>query len=330
MELMNNQQLPKSKHFRIEELVKGIYAAIHIDGGAAICNAGIIDLGDRTLVFDTFMSPQAAKDLRIAAEGLTGRPIDAVVDSHFHNDHCWGNQAFDPSTEIISTEETRRLILATKEPGNIDDDLINAEANLEGVRAEYAAEQNESRRRQLAFAVDYRQTIVDLKPILKIKAPNLTFSQQLIYRGKGRTVELIDFAGGHTESDVVLFIPEEGIAFMSDLLFINFHPYMGRGDPDKLIHNLEAVSKLSPRILVPGHGPIGTVASLAQMIEYINMMDDLASNMVKAGKTENAIKELAIPKPYESWLCDMFFPANMHFLYMRHALRIRAEKTYLP
>jgi hypothetical protein len=41
-----------------------VFAAIHLAGGAAICNAGIIDLGDRTLVFDSFMSPLAAEDLR--------------------------------------------------------------------------------------------------------------------------------------------------------------------------------------------------------------------------------------------------------------------------
>jgi TatD DNase family protein len=73
--------LPQSKHFRLEELSDGVYAAIHIAGGAAISNAGIVDLGDRTVVYDAFMSPQAADDLRSAAEALLGRPIDAVINS---------------------------------------------------------------------------------------------------------------------------------------------------------------------------------------------------------------------------------------------------------
>lgn len=46
----------------------GICAAIHKQGGWAISNAGILDLGDRVLVFDTFMTPEAARDLRNAAE----------------------------------------------------------------------------------------------------------------------------------------------------------------------------------------------------------------------------------------------------------------------
>ena len=51
-----------SKHFKIEKLSSGVYAAIHSFGGYAICNSGIVDLGDKVLVFDTFLTVEAAKD----------------------------------------------------------------------------------------------------------------------------------------------------------------------------------------------------------------------------------------------------------------------------
>ena len=72
--MKTSRQLPDSRHFRLEQLAEGVYAAIHIEGGGAIGNAGIVDLGDRTLVFDAFLAPQPAADLRTAAEALTGRP----------------------------------------------------------------------------------------------------------------------------------------------------------------------------------------------------------------------------------------------------------------
>lgn len=34
-----------SKHFRVEKLAEGVYAATHMDGGWMICNTGIVDLG---------------------------------------------------------------------------------------------------------------------------------------------------------------------------------------------------------------------------------------------------------------------------------------------
>jgi hypothetical protein len=41
------QQLPASRHFRIEQLADGMYAALHNDGREAISNAG----------YDNFFKP---------------------------------------------------------------------------------------------------------------------------------------------------------------------------------------------------------------------------------------------------------------------------------
>jgi len=104
-----------SKHFNIQLLKPGIWAVINNDKtGYAICNAGIIDLGDKTIVFDAFISPLAAADLKKEAEQLTHRPVTFLVNSHFHDDHIRGNQVFVPGTHIISTAETRNAILSTE------------------------------------------------------------------------------------------------------------------------------------------------------------------------------------------------------------------------
>ena len=99
-----------SAHFRLHELADGVFAAIHSDSGSAQSNAGIVDLGDRVLIFDAFIAPEAAADLKSAAAALIGRPISAVINSHYHNDHIWGNQAFPNDVPIISTKKTRELI----------------------------------------------------------------------------------------------------------------------------------------------------------------------------------------------------------------------------
>jgi glyoxylase-like metal-dependent hydrolase (beta-lactamase superfamily II) len=322
-----NQQLPDSKHFRLQQLAEGVYAAIHIEGGAAIGNAGIVDLGDRTLIYDTFIAPQAAADLRTAAEALTGRPIDAVIDSHWHNDHIWGNQVFDADTEIVSTGETRRMFIATRGHGAFDEFMAEAEANLEATRAQLQATEEEGERRQLGLWVDYHQSVVETKPILEIRAPNLTFEEYLVFHGTDRSVALIAFEGGHTESDTVLFLPEEGIVFMSDLLFIGHQPYLGGGDPERLLHILEEVSELGPRLLVPGHGPVGPADSIATMGQYVRTLDGLARKMVEDGEAEETIDAMAIPEPFDDWLFAAFFSVNMHFLYQRHWTEPRGAET---
>jgi len=79
-----------SRYFHLERVADGIYAAVVKPGTGAWGNAGIVDLGDKTVVFDTFATPQAARDLKVMAEQLTGRAVEVVVNSHRHIDHVGG------------------------------------------------------------------------------------------------------------------------------------------------------------------------------------------------------------------------------------------------
>lgn len=55
-----------SPHFSLERLADGVYACIHKPGGGAYSNAGIVDLGDRTIVVDALQTLAAGRDLRRA------------------------------------------------------------------------------------------------------------------------------------------------------------------------------------------------------------------------------------------------------------------------
>jgi len=312
---MKNIQLQTvSRHFRLAPLAGGVYAAIHASGGWAISNAGIIDLGDRTLVFDTFLTPHAAQDLRAVAEELTGRPVSAVINSHYHNDHIWGNQAFGPDTDVISTVETRRLIM-TEGMKEYDWYRDNSAAQLESLQSQFQAKQDEGQRQQMSLWISYYQGIIEAMPTLTVRLPNVTFAERLNLYGAQRSAELIAYSGGHTENDTVLYLPAEGIVFMSDLLFVGCHPYLADGDPEEILHTLEAIRGLAPQTLVPGHGPIGTPDALSLMGEYIVELEKLARKMVEAGEPKEKIAETAIPAPFDLWEYPTFFAANLRFLY---------------
>lgn len=70
------KQMPDSQHIRLQTLVNGVYAAIHISGSAAISNAGIVDLGDRTL--DSLVRQMVAEGE--AEERIDTMPIPASYD----------------------------------------------------------------------------------------------------------------------------------------------------------------------------------------------------------------------------------------------------------
>lgn len=302
---------PRSEYFTVEQLGKGVYALI-ATGAPADSNAGIIDMGDRTLVFDTFMTPKAANDLRDVAEQLTGRPATYVINSHYHYDHIRGNQVFSDDAEVISTTRTRELI-ATKGMAQINNEVTNGSAELEKLEQQIEVEPDAYKRKDLAFFASEYRVVLESLPSLKLRIPNITFDTKMILHGRLRTVELITLGGGHTESDAVLYLPEEQIAFLGDLLFVGYHPLMTDGNSQTWTHILERVGNLAPTTLVPGHGVVGNPNDLKVMQHYISTMSDIARDLMARGDLK-AKDRTALPAPFDSWGFSPFVELNLEFL----------------
>lgn len=308
--------LPTFEHFQLHQLSPGVYAAIAAPGGAAYSNAGIIDLGDSTLVFDMFSTPQAAQDLRVAAQRLTGRAPAYVVISHHHSDHWCGAQAFDAAT-IISARQTRALIAGVAE--DVRQWRADPQAMQKWVRELEQRLQTESDARwraALKLQLAARRHI-QAAPPLEPRLPHLTFDEKLVLHGALRAVELRVFENGHTPSDVYIVLPE-GCAFMGDLAFFQGHPYLADGDLRGWTALLEMLEQSDVRTFVPGHGPLGTKQDLALLKQYIAALEKLADQVVQAGGSADEAARQPIPAPFDAWQDGLLrFEANMRFLHQQ-------------
>ncbi len=304
-----------SKHFTILKLADGIYSAISKNGGYAICNAGMVDLGDATLIFDPFMVPEAAEDLKKASQLLTGHKVKYVINSHFHNDHIGGNQVFDYA-EIISTEITRELI-AKFQPEEIADDRTAAPLQLDKIRNINTLAMSPHELEENIMWSGYYEAMVKYNDSLKIILPEITFNDRLILHGTKRTVLLLSYGAGHTESDLFLYLPDEQIAFLGDLLFIQNQPWLGDGDPEKWKTYLDSIGHLNLKILVPGHGPVGTVSNIDSMKLYFESIKNAAIAYYKKGILPENDLTLKSPPPWDNWFLSNFYRPNVISEYTR-------------
>lgn len=310
---MSHADLPQSRHFALEPLASGVYAAIAREAGGAMSNAGIVDLGDRALVFDTFMTPQAAADLRAAAETLTGRRVAYVVNSHWHDDHVRGNQAF-ADAEIVATSGTS-LLMAARGPQNIAKYRDQAPAHVASLREQYAQATDERERARLALEISEGEEILASLPTLELRLPDHTFTDRLVVRGPARTAELLTYGGGHTESDAFLWLPEERILFAGDLVVHLTHPLLVWGDPDAWPGILDRLAALDPAIVVPGHGPVGDSTGIAAVRAYLADTKRLADTLLRAGNTPDEPAQAPVPDAYAAWEgSDEIFLLNLRFL----------------
>ena len=309
------EALPTSPYFTLECLADGVYAAIIAPGMGAWGNAGILNLGDATLVFDTFLTPGAARDLRRVAEQVTGQPVRYVVNSHYHMDHIHGNQVFENAV-ILATERTRELLAdrgaeliaqvkAHPEYPDSFDELIQQAPD-------------EARRRDLVDTQREYRALNDDRGELTLRLPDITFEQSLTLHGSQRTAQLLCYGGGHTPSDAFLYLPAERIAFLGDLVSVQTHPSF-YGDADAWMGILDRLAQLDIQRLVPGHGAVGTPANIRAVRQYIA---DLAA--LTAADIAGAID---IPAAYADWAAPTTFDDNIGYFRQRQQVQQVQQET---
>jgi glyoxylase-like metal-dependent hydrolase (beta-lactamase superfamily II) len=306
--------MDESKHFELHEIAPGVWASIHKPGGWAIGNAGIMDLGDLTLVFDSHMTPAAGADLRAAAVGVTGRPPTSVILSHYHNDHIWGAQAFQPEATVYTTHENKTLI---ETQGQEEYDYFNEAAPGRFAELQEQAEAG-AEDPMVELMLPYFAGIVQSMPILKVQSPEVTFSDRLVFQGSRRQAEILTYGGGHTANDAFLHLPEEGIIFMSDLLFAETVPYLADGDPWEKLRILDKIEALGAQTLVPGHGPVSGPEQLQDMKTYISMVDQRVATAVETGLSLEQVLAEPPPALCDGWDYPVFHSSNVRFFYQHY------------
>ncbi|MBT8166246.1 MAG: MBL fold metallo-hydrolase [Acidimicrobiia bacterium] len=310
-----------SPHFRLEEVAPGAWAALAGDTGACVSNAGIIDLGDQTLVFDTFVTPTAGTDLRRAAERLTGRPVTLVVNSHHHGDHVRGNQAFSDAS-IISTERTAELINETS-PGDFDAYATHLSGWIESLDQQLADGDSAGRpdvRSDLQSTRAMAQSVLTTLPELTITPPTTTFSDKLVVEGSERSVHLLSYGGGHSDSDTLVFLPDSGVLFAGDVLWVEHHPWAGDGHPDEWVGTIYRLKALAPSAVVPGHGTVADFEYARLFTRYLTFLCDMVK---QAEATSTSVAKLAatpIPPQYAGWASGNRFRSSLEALGRRAGL----------
>ncbi|WAH36409.1 MBL fold metallo-hydrolase [Alicyclobacillus dauci] len=303
-----------SKHFRLNYVAEGVVAAISVPGTGSVGNAAIIDLGDTTLVVDTLNTIEAAEDLLAAATYLTGHQVSYVINTHWHSDHTSGNQLFPPTAQIISTSTTRE-IMATFGKNRLAQQLSNPVPiyqAIEELEEKVQQETDEKLKKEMQWENASDREYMKMLSNLVYTLPTITFDQQMSIYGSHRTVQLITYGGGHTQSDAFVYLPEEKIAVMGDLVLSKHHPVMMYANPQEWLNILKRVELLDIETIVPGHGEVCSMKELHEVKCYIKDIVTLVEETVQSKKN---ITDISVPKVYRDWFFTTYFSSNLKRVY---------------
>jgi cyclase len=264
----------------LRELGDGLYAWLQPNGGLGESNAGLIVGDGESLLIDTLWDTRLTRRMLEAMAPHTARaPIRRLVNTHGDPDHCWGNQLL-AGAEIIATRATaddmqrddpRRLRLLSRVPWP-------PLGPLGGLRA-FA---------RLLAPFDFSG--------IRVTPPTATFDGRLELDVGGRRVELIEAGPAHTPGDLIVHVPDAEAVFAGDLMFVGVTPIMWVGPVENWLAGLERIIELSPRVVVPGHGPPTDLDGVRTVRGYW----EFVAPAVRGGRTAREILD-SLPEPYVGW-----------------------------
>ena len=138
----------------------------------------------------------------------------------------------------------------------------------------------------------------------RARLPNLTFRDRVIVHIGGKEVQILHFGRAHTRGDSIVFVPQDRIAYLSEVFFFEEFPNMAQGYGVSWLRVLDAVEALGADIFVPGHGavpdnPRDTRAGLHRLRQILVDTRDAVQNEIARGATEDQVVASVKLQQYE-------------------------------
>jgi glyoxylase-like metal-dependent hydrolase (beta-lactamase superfamily II) len=260
------------------------------------------------VIFDTGLSRSFALDMKQIIQQEYGRKEFAyVINTHAHRDHSGGNQVFADST-IIAHEKCFEALSERK--ANWTQETIDKYVSLHREREEkftsqlasLDSESEEARWNRLQIAVQKR-IISDYSEGHIITLPDITFSDRMTVDLGDLTLRMFFYGRAHTDSDIIIHVPEEGVLIAGDLFHRSYLPglYSSRKEVDvpKWLEVLDFVLNRKDQLkyIICGHNSILTGEEIAARRDYIReMWDGIVSVHAEGLDISEALKRFPLEK----------------------------------
>ena len=221
---------------------------------------------DGVLVVDSGLANVTSKT--VAEVGKAGS-LALLVNTHWHFDHCGGNESLAKEGARIVAHENCRRRLATE---------------------------------QYVEAFDRR-----IPPSPAAALPLLTFASPTTLHLNGEEVRLLPVAPAHTDGDVVVHLQKADVVHAGDLFFNGLYPFIDYSSGGSLEGMIAAIRSVAGIVgaktrIIPGHGPLATPDGLNSYLAFLETMLDRLSKLKAQGKSVDEAIAAAPTKDFDEKL----------------------------
>ncbi len=292
----------------LSEVADGVFAYLQPDGGWGWSNAGLVDGGDESLLVDTLFDVKLTEEMLAAMAGVTSSsPIRQLVNTHANGDHCYGNIAVKRQSEA-----------AVGDSGSGSLDIISSAASAAEMEnlppAALAAMMNADFGPVLNDYLQEAFGSFDFEGI-EFCPPTTTFTSTMTLTVGDRPIELIEVGPAHTKGDVLVHLPDDGVVFTGDILFIEGTPIVWDGPVSNWVAACDRIIAMEAGVIVPGHGPLTDADGVRAVRDYLEFVQREATARRDAGMTaRDAAKDINLG-PFAEWIDSERIAINVDTVY---------------
>jgi cyclase len=212
-------------------------------------NVVVLNGADGKVVIDTFVQP-AWNNLKAALDKMGPQRIATLIDTHWHFDHADNNEQFSKAgAAIVAHENTKKRLSESH-------DLLGAKFPAAPAAA----------------------------------LPTQTFSNMHKIDANGEQIVLGHIPPAHTDTDIYIKFQKANVLHLGDVFFNGMYPFIDAstgGTIGGMINGASMAMKLADAKtrIVPGHGPVGDLASLTKYHDMLVTVRDRIAKLKKSGQT---------------------------------------------
>ena len=203
----------------------------------------------------------AVPKINAALAAIDNKPLNLLINTHWHFDHTDGNDAFHGGGAAIIAHENCRKRLST--PQEI-----------------------------AAFQMHF-----DAAPVGAW--PRTTFNDKFTLYYNGEQIDLAYIQPAHTDGDIYVRYQKGNVLHCGDVLFNGIYPFIdpssGGNINGMIAGSAQCLTQADAETkIVPGHGPLGDKAALSSYHDMLVTVRDRVQKQKNAGKS---LQEVVAAKP---------------------------------
>ena len=223
-------------------------------------NIGVLSQPEGKLLVDAGIAVSKPR-LKAALDGIRSGPPKFLISTHWHWDHTDGNEwLHEEGATIIAHENVlKRLMERTR-------------------------------------VIEWGYTF---PPVAPGALPTITYAKQKTITFGDETVVLSNHGSGHSDGDTIVYFEKADVLQLGDIFWNGHYPFIDYGaggsiDGTIRLANVGLKHGTANTIIIPGHGPVGDRAQLA---EYRDMLVEIRKNVSTLKKQGKSLAEIVALEP---------------------------------